>query len=42
MEEFGAAGWAGKIKPIPMSSMAKRYAAGELAPKIGITRAAAE
>jgi fructose-bisphosphate aldolase class II len=41
-EEFGTAGWAGKIKPIPMSSMAKRYAAGELAPKIGITRAAAE
>ncbi|MDE2488226.1 MAG: fructose-bisphosphate aldolase class II [Alphaproteobacteria bacterium] len=41
-EEFGTAGWAGKIKPIPMSAMAKRYAAGELAPKIGITRHAAE
>jgi fructose-bisphosphate aldolase, class II len=41
-EEFGTAGWAGKIKPVPMSVMAKRYAAGELAPKIGITRQAAE
>jgi fructose-bisphosphate aldolase class II len=41
-EEFGTAGWAGKIKPIPMSAMAKRYASGELAPKIGITRHAAE
>ena len=27
---FGAAGHADKIKPIPMSEMAKRYAAGEL------------
>jgi fructose-bisphosphate aldolase class II len=42
LEEFGAAGWASKIKPLPMSAMAKRYAAGELAPKIGITRQAAE
>jgi fructose-bisphosphate aldolase class II len=41
-EEFGTAGWASKIKPVPMSAMAKRYAAGELAPKIGITRQAAE
>ena len=41
-EEFGTAGWAGKITPVPMSVMAKRYAAGELAPKIGITRHAAE
>jgi len=41
-EEFGAAGWADKIKPLPMSAMAKRYASGELAPKIGITRQAAE
>ncbi|MDB5465782.1 MAG: fructose-bisphosphate aldolase class [Phenylobacterium sp.] len=41
-EEFGTSGWASKIKPIPMSAMAKRYASGELAPKIGITRQAAE
>ena len=41
-EEFGTAGWASKITPIPMSAMAKRYGAGELAPKIGITKAAAE
>jgi fructose-bisphosphate aldolase class II len=33
LEEFGAAGWGDKIKPAPMSVMAKRYAAGELAPK---------
>ena len=25
-EEFGTAGWADKIKPLPMSAMAKRYA----------------
>jgi fructose-bisphosphate aldolase class II len=41
-EEFGTSGWASKIKPIPMSAMAKRYASGELTPKIGITRQAAE
>jgi fructose-bisphosphate aldolase class II len=41
-EEFGTAGWAGKITPLPMSAMAKRYASGELAPKIGLTRQAAE
>jgi fructose-bisphosphate aldolase class II len=42
-EEFGAAGKASKIKVIDMASMAKRYAAGELAPKIGErARAAAE
>ena len=41
-QEFGADGQAGKIKPLPLSVMAKRYAAGELAPKIGITRQAAE
>ena len=33
--EFGAAGWADKIKPISMQAMAKRYAKGELDPKIG-------
>jgi fructose-bisphosphate aldolase class II len=41
-EEFGTSGQASKIKPLPMSAMAKRYAAGELTPKIGITRQAAE
>jgi len=41
-EEFGTAGHAAGIKAIPLSAMAKRYAGGELAPKIGITRAAAE
>ena len=35
MEEFGTAGMASKIKPIPLSEMAKRYASGTLAPKIG-------
>ncbi|MFT3729072.1 MAG: fructose-bisphosphate aldolase class II [Terricaulis sp.] len=33
--EFGAAGWADKIKSLPMSAMAKRYAKGELDAKIG-------
>ena len=27
---FGAAGNADKIKPVPLSAMAKRYAAGEI------------
>jgi fructose-bisphosphate aldolase class II len=34
-EEFGAAGWADKIKPILMSDMAKAYAKGDYAPRIG-------
>ncbi len=33
-EEFGTAGHADKIKPIPLSDMAKRYRSGSLAPKI--------
>src|SRR5688572_24317359 len=42
-QEFGASGWADKIKPLPMSAMAKRYAKGELDPKFGTeARAAAE
>jgi fructose-bisphosphate aldolase class II len=41
-EEFGAAGQAGKIKPLPMAAMAARYAAGELAPRFGAERQAAE
>jgi fructose-bisphosphate aldolase class II len=34
-EEFGAAGHADSIKPLPLSAMAKRYASGELSPKFG-------
>ncbi|HMP61503.1 class II fructose-bisphosphate aldolase [Phenylobacterium sp.] len=41
-EEFGTAGWADKIRPLPLSAMAKRYASGELSPKIGVSRQAAE
>ncbi|CAH1650438.1 Fructose-bisphosphate aldolase 2 [Hyphomicrobiales bacterium] len=33
-EEFGTAGQAGKIKPLSLAAMAKRYDKGELAPKI--------
>ncbi|MBS0472685.1 MAG: fructose-bisphosphate aldolase class II [Proteobacteria bacterium] len=39
--EFNAAGWASKIKPLSTAAMAKRYAAGELDPMIGKARAAA-
>ncbi|HEX4095687.1 MAG TPA: class II fructose-bisphosphate aldolase [Caulobacteraceae bacterium] len=42
LEEFGAAGHAEAIKPLPLSTMAKRYAKGELAPKFGIIKQAAE
>jgi fructose-bisphosphate aldolase class II len=41
-EEFGAAGRAAGIKPIPMAAMARRYAAGELAPRFGERLKAAE
>ena len=41
-EEFGTPGYASKIKVLPMSAMAKRYAAGELTPKFGVSKAAAE
>jgi fructose-bisphosphate aldolase class II len=40
-EEFGTAGQAPKIKPLPLSAMAKRYASGELDPKITPVRAMA-
>jgi len=40
--EFGAAGQASKIKVKHTSVMAKAYAAGELDPKIGLTKVAAE
>jgi fructose-bisphosphate aldolase class II len=39
-EEFGTAGNASKIKPLPLAAMAKRYAAGELDPKFGMAKAA--
>jgi fructose-bisphosphate aldolase class II len=43
-QEFGAEGQASRIKPLHTSAMAKRYAAGELNPKIGAAavKAAAE
>jgi fructose-bisphosphate aldolase class II len=39
-ERFGTAGNASKIRVIPMDEMAKRYAAGKLAPRIATARAA--
>jgi fructose-bisphosphate aldolase class II len=42
LEEFGTAGRAAKIKVLSTSAMAKRYASGELDPKFGATRRAAE
>src|SRR5277367_4865187 len=41
-EEFGTAGHADKIRPAPLAAMAKRYAAGELAPRFGVSKQAAE
>lgn len=41
-EAFGTAGQACKIKALPMSEMAKRYAKGLLDPRIGVAQAAAE
>jgi fructose-bisphosphate aldolase class II len=40
-QEFGAEGQASKIKALPLSAMAKRYASGELKAKFGEVRAAA-
>jgi len=40
-EAFGTAGWASKIKVIPAAEMAKRYAKGELDPRISPAKAAA-
>lgn len=39
-EQFGTAGNASKIKPVPAAEMAKRYASGELDPRIGTAKAA--
>ena len=41
-EEFGTAGNASHIKPLPLSAMAKLYAAGKLDPQIGALKQAAE
>jgi fructose-bisphosphate aldolase class II len=34
-EQFGTAGNAQKIKPLPVAEMAKRYKSGSLDPKFG-------
>ena len=39
-ERFGTAGQSGKIKPISMDEMAKRYASGALDPQISNAKAA--
>jgi fructose-bisphosphate aldolase, class II len=41
-QEFGCEGQAAKIKPVSLAAMAKRYAAGDLAPRIAATAKAAE
>ncbi|MBI4637563.1 MAG: fructose-bisphosphate aldolase class II [Candidatus Rokubacteria bacterium] len=33
-EQFGSAGHAGRIRPIPLETMARRYASGELDPRV--------
>jgi fructose-bisphosphate aldolase class II len=40
-QEFGTAGHASKIRVLPLSAMAKRYASGELSPRFAAERAAA-
>jgi fructose-bisphosphate aldolase class II len=42
LEQFGTAGHASKIKVLPMSAMAKRYASGSLDPALTLRRTAAE
>lgn len=39
-EAFGTAGQASKIKPVPMSDMAKRYQSGALDPQFAVSKAA--
>jgi fructose-bisphosphate aldolase class II len=41
-QEFGCEGQAGKIKPVSLATMAKRYASRELAPQTSATARAAE
>ena len=40
LEQFGTAGNASKIKVLPMSAMAKRYATGGLDPRARLQRSA--
>ena len=40
LEAFGAAGMAGRLKPLPLADMARRYAAGALAPRVATPHAA--
>jgi fructose-bisphosphate aldolase class II len=40
-EAFGTAGNASRITPIPLADMAKRYASGELDPKVKVEATAA-
>jgi fructose-bisphosphate aldolase class II len=42
LEQFGTAGNASKIKVLPLSAMAKRYASGSLDPVLNLRRTAAE
>jgi fructose-bisphosphate aldolase, class II len=42
LQEFGAEGMADTIRPLPLSTMAQRYAKGELSPKFGVSKQAAE
>jgi fructose-bisphosphate aldolase class II len=39
-EQFGTAGNASRLKPIPLAEMARRYRSGELEPKTDTTKAA--
>lgn len=39
-EAFGTAGQASRIKVVPLSEMAKRYASGSLDPRVGVAKAA--
>jgi fructose-bisphosphate aldolase class II len=40
--EFGAEGWASKIRPLSTAAMAKKYASGDLAQTVVVERRAAE
>jgi fructose-bisphosphate aldolase class II len=41
-QEFGCEGMASRIKPVALATMAKRYAARELTPRISASAKAAE
>ena len=41
-EQFGCAGQASKIRPLPLDRMAARYQSGELDPRVEMTAVAAE